>query len=231
MAMNELYPIFLHLQAQGVLIVGGGSVGLRKAQGVMAAGAAVTVLSPEFHAEFDKLPGIKRITSTYPSGFLNPTANPRWRLVFAATNNEAVNAMVMHDAAVSGVLCCRCDEPANGDFVIPATQRRGPVTVAITSGGAAPGLSAELARNAAVTLEPVLVKLVELAASWRKLVLQQVPDGERRRKLLQRLSDSEMRTRIRTTGEAGAEALFQQWLAEEKMIRASHSRITMQAGK
>ncbi|MGC9260057.1 MAG: precorrin-2 dehydrogenase/sirohydrochlorin ferrochelatase family protein [Phycisphaerae bacterium] len=229
--MNALYPIFLHLAAHSVLIVGGGAVGLRKAEGLAAAGAAVTVLSPEFHAGFDKVPAIERIVSTYPAGFLTQAADPPWRLVFAATNSGAVNTLVMEDAATSGVLCCRCDEPTMGDFILPATQRRGPVTMAVTSAGAAPRLSWELARNAAATMDPVLLKLVELSAHWRTVVLQNVPDGEQRRKLLRRLSESEMRDRLRTAGESAAASLFQQWLAEVKVIRASHFGMAMDARK
>lgn len=213
-AMSELYPIFLRLACQPVLIVGGGTVGLRKATGLLAAEAEVTVLSMEFHSGFEQLPTIHRITSAYAGDFLGQHENPRWRLVFAATNSAAVNKAVSDDAGRHGLICCRCDDPGAGDFIGPAVQRCGPVTLAVTSGGAAPGLSGELGRQLAAALDPVLVKHIELSGRWRGIVMRKVPAGDRRRRLLQRLSEEQIRAVIRRAGESGAEELFENWLSE-----------------
>jgi precorrin-2 dehydrogenase/sirohydrochlorin ferrochelatase len=212
--MEELYPVFLNLTSQPVLIVGGGAVSLRKAEGLLAARAAVTVLSPAFHAGFDPLPGICCIHSAYEQRFLRLPEKPRWRLIFAATNNAAVNAQVYADAAQQGILCCRCDEPACGDFIGPAVQRRGSVTLAVTTSGAAPGLSGELGRQLIAAADPALLAQAELSAAWRSVVLKDLPNAQRRRALLQRLSGPEMRDMIRQGGPESAQTLFSQWLAE-----------------
>ncbi len=214
--MDDVYPIFLRLKAKPVLIVGGGPVGWRKAEGLMAAGALVTVISLEFHTDFEQLPTVQRIVSAYEPGYLTMAGRPRWVLVFAATNHSQINAQIYSDASRIGVLCCRCDAPPAGDFIGPAVQRCGPVTLAVTSGGASPGLSGDLARQLAAQLDSVQLKQIELSARWRELVLQSVPNSEHRRKFLQRLSGEVMRDTIRQYGEAGAEALFRKWLMEAK---------------
>ncbi len=211
--MVELYPIFLNVEARPVLIIGGGAVGLRKAQSLLATGAQVTVLSPEFHGGFDRLTSIHRMVSIYEPGVLTAQHHPKWMLIFAATNSPHVNAAVMQDAVKAGILCCRCDEPASGDFISPAVQRRGPLTLALTSGGSAPGLSAAIAENLSAAIDSTLIAQLELLARWRRIVLERVSAAEVRRNLLQRLSGHEMYDMIRTGGQAGGEEMFAQWLA------------------
>src|SRR5947209_3662601 len=50
------YPIFLDLKDRPVLVVGAGTVALRKTRGLLEAGARVTVVAPEMLADFDDLP-------------------------------------------------------------------------------------------------------------------------------------------------------------------------------
>ncbi len=212
--MDELYPIFLRLNAKPVLIVGGGAVALRKAEGLLAAGALVTVVSMDFHAGFASLPAVQRITAAYEPAHLVGAEALRWVLVFAATNNRQVNARIYSDSNALGILCCRCDMPQDGDFIGPAVKRCGPVTLAVGSAGASPGLAGELARQLAHAMDAALIRQIQLSARWRQEVLQQVSDVELRRKLLQRLSGEIMRDTIRQSGETEAEKLFQQWLTE-----------------
>ena len=47
----DYLPIFLRVEARPVVVVGGGEVALRKAQWLLKAGAQVTVVAPQLHAE------------------------------------------------------------------------------------------------------------------------------------------------------------------------------------
>src|SRR5689334_9966968 len=116
------YPLFLNLIQQPVLVVGGGSVGLRKARGLVECAARVTVVSPEFHQSFDDLPDVERVHAPYAQTHM---ARKMWRLAFAATDVPAVNAQVQKHARAAGILCCRSDEPGEGDFSSGASIRVG----------------------------------------------------------------------------------------------------------
>ena len=212
--MDELYPIFLRLNAKPVLIVGGGAVGLRKAEGLLAAGALVTVVSMDFHAGFASLPAVQRITAAYEPAHLVGAEALRWVLVFAATNNRQVNARIYSDSNALGILCCRCDMPQDGDFIGPAVKRCGPVTLAVGSAGASPGLAGELARQLAQSMDTAILRQIQLSARWRQHAMERIPDGELRRNLLRRISSKLMRDTIEQAGDAESEKLFQQWLTE-----------------
>lgn len=66
------------------------------------------------------------------------------RLVFAATNDRAVNARIAAAASAAGALCNVADDPSDGDCHVPAVHRSGGITIAVSSHGAAPARAAAI---------------------------------------------------------------------------------------
>ena len=149
------YPVMLDLGEVPVLVVGGGRVAFRKAQGLAAVGAVVTVIAPEVVPELVEL-AVEVQQRPYAPGDA-----ARFRLVITATDDPAVNAMVAADATAAGVWVNSADDPANCTFILPAVARRGPVVVSISTGGASPALASHL--RARIQNE-VLTENVERAA-------------------------------------------------------------------
>ena len=52
--MAELLPLFVNLAGRRVVLVGGGPVAAAKLTQLLAAGADVTVVSPEVHADIER---------------------------------------------------------------------------------------------------------------------------------------------------------------------------------
>lgn len=137
------YPIVLTRLA-GVLavVVGGGAVGERKVRGLLAVGAEVRLVSPEATPRLRTWADEQRISwmqRDYVTGDLAGA-----RLVFAATNQRAVNARVAREAAELGMLCNVADAPDEGNFHLPALHRGPELTIAVSSGGAAPARAVAL---------------------------------------------------------------------------------------
>jgi cobalt-precorrin 5A hydrolase/precorrin-3B C17-methyltransferase len=146
------YPIVLtNLSGAPVVVVGGGPVGERKVRGLLETGARVRLISPEASPQLRAWAAAGRIVwqpRAYAPGDLAGA-----RLVFAATGEREVNARVARDAALHGALCNVADAPEEGDFHLPALHRSGEMTIAVSSGGAAPGRSAALRDAIAAWLE------------------------------------------------------------------------------
>ncbi len=178
------YPITLDLQGRPCLVVGGGVIAERKATGLLDAGARVSVVSPTLS------PGLMSLATDGRLGW-----RPReyaagdtggFFLVMVATDDRAVNAAVAAEARAAGVLVNCADDPERCDFILPALLRRGPVTVAVTTGGASP-IMARLVRDELSALLPAewgaltgLVADVRQALRQRGLSL----DAERWRRAL-----------------------------------------------
>ncbi|MDO8362103.1 MAG: bifunctional precorrin-2 dehydrogenase/sirohydrochlorin ferrochelatase [Actinomycetota bacterium] len=150
------YPVLLDLTDVPVLLVGGGTIALRKAAGLADAGAHVTVVAPEV------LPGLRALAVTVHERPYAAGEAGGYRLVITATSEAAVNAQVAADAREAGVWVNSADDPQNCSFILPAVARRGPVVVAVSTGGASPALAGHLRDLVA---ETVLTEQVEAAAA------------------------------------------------------------------
>ncbi len=137
------YPITLtNLRGALVVVVGGGAVGERKLRGLLAVGAAVRLISPAATPALRALADSGAITwhaRPYQPGDLDGA-----RLVFAATDQRAVNAQVADDAAALALLCNVADDPLAGDFHLPAVYREPGLLVAVSTAGASPARAKRL---------------------------------------------------------------------------------------
>ncbi len=135
------FPIALHGERIAAVVVGGGSVGTRKALALVEAGAQVLVVSPEVTPELEAAERARELTvvrESYSAEHLG-----RSMLVVAATDSREVNARVAVDAHASGKLVNITDYPDEGNFHTMAVHRSGEVTIAVSSGGV-PGAAARI---------------------------------------------------------------------------------------
>ncbi len=107
----------------------------RKVEKLLQAGAEVVVVAPEVGPELSDR-GVEIQNRPYESGDLDGAM-----LAFAATDSREVNAAVAREAKERGILTNVADRPAEGDFAVPSTLRRGALQVAVSTGGASPTLA------------------------------------------------------------------------------------------
>ena len=130
------YPVFLNLADVDVLVVGGGRIGLRKVEGLAAAGARVRLVAPEVAATFDRSLVIEHRRRPY-----RPVDLDGVRLVITATGVPSVDDMVSAQANTAGLWVNAADRPEHCSFILPAIARAAPLTVAVSSDGASPALA------------------------------------------------------------------------------------------
>ncbi|HWB82894.1 MAG TPA: bifunctional precorrin-2 dehydrogenase/sirohydrochlorin ferrochelatase [Bryobacteraceae bacterium] len=135
------YPIFLDLKDRPVLVVGAGKIALRKARGLLEAGARVTVVAPEWEPEFESLP-VRMVQRPFRASDLGGAM-----LVFAATDDRLTNHRIGIAAKGRGVFANIADSAEECDFVVPARLQRSGVQIAVSTGGESPRLSAELRKK------------------------------------------------------------------------------------
>lgn len=159
------YPVFLKLDDVSVLVVGGGEIALRKASGLVAAGADVTVIAPDITSQLAELAHTVLVRPYAPGEAAN------YRLVITATSDPVVNAQVSADATAAGVWVNSADDPDNCTFILPAVTRQGDITVAVSTGGASPALASYLrSQIASQILTPNVASAAVELARQRKIV-------------------------------------------------------------
>lgn len=157
------YPVLLRLQGRRCLVVGGGPVALGKVRGLLAVDAEVTVVAPEVVDDLAALPGVTVERRPYRQG-----EAAGYRLVITATGDPAVDRQVFLDGEAAGVWVNSADDPENCAFTLPAVVRRGPITVAVSTGGHSPALSSWLRSRLADEVGPEYEVLLQLLAERRE---------------------------------------------------------------
>ncbi len=131
---TRIFPVGLLAENRPCIVIGGGRIATRKVKSLLEARARITVVSPELHPDLDELVTQGRIT--YQQRTFAPEDIQGAFLVFAATDDAAVNRAVIDLGKTLGVHVCSIDKSwTEGDFVTPASFRKGGLTVSVSTGG------------------------------------------------------------------------------------------------
>jgi len=160
------YPVALTLSGRPCLVVGGGAVAARKVDALVEAGARVTVVSPWLCTALLALAADGHFR-WWPREYAAGDAEGYF-LAIVATDDRSVNAGVAREARAQGVLVNCADDPAHCDFVLPAVVRRGPLTVAVSTGGASPFMARLVREEIEALLPEDYAALVQVVAEARR---------------------------------------------------------------
>jgi uroporphyrin-III C-methyltransferase/precorrin-2 dehydrogenase/sirohydrochlorin ferrochelatase len=149
--MQSLLPIFLNLNGRDVVLVGGGGVAAAKLHALIAAGARVRVVAPTLDADIERAGADAGPVGLVRRQFVDADLDGAWLVVAAAT--PEVNRQVAAAAEARRVFVNAVDDPANATAFLSGTIRRDGVTLAISTNGDAPALTA-LVREALDALLP-----------------------------------------------------------------------------
>ncbi len=181
---TALYPVFLKLDGLPVVVVGGGPIAAGKLDGLLAAGAHVTVVAPTIVNAIRAL-GEPRITLVERAFVPADLDGARW--VVAAAPPD-VNQQVSAAATARGLFVNAVDDTAAASAYLGGVIRRGEIEVAISTGGTAPALAGLLREALDALLPHDLDRWVDVAkrarADWKR---SGVPMSVRRSLLLRTL--------------------------------------------
>ncbi len=176
----DYLPLFVDLNDRQCLVVGGGEIAARKAGLLLKANAAVSIVAPEISASTQALIDANRVTwlkAIYSADLLSEQF-----LVIAATNDQAVNRDVYHQAKAKNILVNVADCPELCDFILPSILDRSPVVVAIASGGKSPILARQLRARLETLIPPSYGRLATLVGHYRDVVKNRLPTLAMRRR-------------------------------------------------
>ncbi len=182
---SPLFPVFADLRDREVLVVGGGTVALRKTIALREAGAAVRVGAPVLNAELSAMASRGEIHHL-PGHFAPHWLDGAW-FVVAATDDDAVNRAVADEGQARRIWVNVVDDARASSVQIPARVDRGPLQVAISSGGAAPMLARHVREMLETALDASLGQLAELLGRERGRIRARFPQLGARRKFFERL--------------------------------------------
>ncbi len=156
------YPINIRLADAPVLVIGGGHIAARKVDGLLASGAAVTVVSPTIVAELVGRVGVRWHQRKYQRGEV-----ASYRLAIAATGVRAVDEQISADAQAAGIPVNIADVPDLCTFTLPSILRRGDLQVTVSSKGRSPAFSSWVRRELDRVIDDTYAQGLDIVASVR----------------------------------------------------------------
>ncbi len=181
------FPFFVDLSGRKCLIVGGGTIALRKAQSVLEYGAVVHVVAPHICVEFSLLKEkYGSDIELFEREFDKKDIEDKF-FVVAATNDERVNKKVSEICFDKNILVNTVDRKEYCNFYFPSIIKDGDIVVGVSSGGNSPVLARELRKK----IENVIPKNLDNINRWlgeiRPYIKEKITDERERKKYFEKI--------------------------------------------
>jgi len=180
------YPAFLDITGKKCVVIGGGRVAERKCSPLIRAGAKVVVISPGLTRGLESLKKkglIRHIARHHRRGDLKSAF-----VAIAATDSREANLEAVADAALHRTLLNVVDNPPLCSFIVPSVLRRGPLTIAISTGGVSPAMARTIRKRLEGLYTTEVSKYLRLLNTIREKAMQDIPDKRKRGALLKGLA-------------------------------------------
>jgi uroporphyrin-III C-methyltransferase / precorrin-2 dehydrogenase / sirohydrochlorin ferrochelatase len=178
-------PLFLKTDSLPCLVIGGGPVAAHKVEILVAAGCALNVVAPAVVDSIRKLAAEGRLR--WLARRYQPGDCAGYHLVISATSCLETNRAVSAEAAAAGIPVNVVDAPELCTVTFGASWSEGPLTISVSTGGAAPFMGAAI-RNRITQLARGWGDWVEAAARFRLAVRREIADPNEKNSLYQRFS-------------------------------------------
>jgi precorrin-2 dehydrogenase / sirohydrochlorin ferrochelatase len=191
----KYYPIFLDVNDRSCLVVGGGSVGTRKARSLVECGARVTVVALSATAELERMAG-DGVIRLEKRAYL-PDDMKGVFLTFGATSDMTVNNQICRDAETHNILCNIADYPAGCNFILPSVVQRGDLQIAVSTSGRSPAFARALRKELEERYGKEYDDFLRLMGLIRERLLATAHEPEAHKPLFERLVGSNLPELIR----------------------------------
>ena len=143
---TPFYIACLKLSGRRCVVIGGGAMGLEKAEGLLACDGDVTVIAPDAGPELEALAAEGSIRWERRE-YAGAADLEGVFIAIACTDDTDVNIAVFDDAERRAMLVNIVDVPPLCNFILPAIVRTGPLAIAISTAGASPALAKRMKRE------------------------------------------------------------------------------------
>lgn len=200
-ARMDYLPLFVKLTSRPVVVVGGGSVAVRKVEWLLKAGARITLIAPQLEPALEALVAqgaLQHLPQPFSAAQLEGAV-----AVVATTSERGVNREVSQAAQRRGIPVNVVDDAELSTFIFPAIVDRAPLLVAVSSCGQAPVLARRVREQIEALLPSRLGALARFLGARRRAVAAALPVHSRRA-FWERLLRGPVARQVLDADEAGA---------------------------
>ena len=187
----------MNLNGKQVIIIGGGTEGLRKLRGLQDQNCEIVLITNRLNKMIKGLLDMGKLSlrkeHVKDSSFLKDYENPF--LVLACTNNKHLNRVIAKEASLKGALSYAVDDPSVSDLSYASIINvEGILQIAISTSGRSP----IVARRFRIKAERVLRRLISksdienirLQEAARRMIRTRIPTVNERKEFLYSIIDN-----------------------------------------
>ncbi|MCX7923579.1 MAG: bifunctional precorrin-2 dehydrogenase/sirohydrochlorin ferrochelatase [Clostridia bacterium] len=182
-----VFPLFINLKNKKCIVIGGGNVAERKIEALLEFNADITVISPKITTKLNEMHKEQRFTlirEEYRKGMLQGAF-----LVIAGTSDNSLNELIYKEATDKGIFVNVVDCPGKCTFIFPSLVRREDLVVGISTSGGYPALSKRIREEIEKLLPETFGTALDILKKYRKRAIQEIPDENLRKEVLNKLLD------------------------------------------
>lgn len=182
------FPMFVDLTDANCLVVGGGSVALRKVNVLLDFGAKVHVIAKEISMDLAAL-SEKTDHLLLEQREFTPFDLQDRKLVIVATSDNELNGQIYMMCSEGGIPVNVVDDQEKCSFIFPSYIKEQNLVGAFSSGGNSPALTQYLKNKEKEILTPRLGELNEVLGRWRQPIKELFPLESSRKSAFEQLID------------------------------------------
>ncbi len=182
------FPMFVDLTDANCLVVGGGSVALRKVNVLLDFGAKVHVIAKEISMDLAAL-SEKTDHLLLEQREFTPFDLQDRKLVIVATSDNELNGQIYMMCSEGGIPVNVVDDQEKCSFIFPSYIKEQNLVGAFSSGGNSPALTQYLRNKEKEILTPRLGELNEVLGRWRQPIKELFPLETSRKSAFEQLID------------------------------------------
>ena len=216
MSAKKYLPIMLDCSGRSCLVIGGGAIAERRVLALLEAEARVTLISPEVTEELSRRLQSEQIIWLQRSYKQGDVAGAF--LVYAATSDQQLNNEIAEEASRMGVLLVNVSSDGErGSFIQPSAFRRGYLQIGVSTGGASPGLAADICTQLEEVYGEEYEQYLDFLYEMRREIKLQVKTPALRVKLIKRLRQMDLLDAFRQgTHQAWTKEQITNWITHNQ---------------
>ncbi len=192
----KMFPIYLRrLDERKTVLVGGDHEAEEKVEQLLERDANLTVISPHLTEKMQRWVGENRfkwIPRNYKQGDLEGAF-----MAIVAEYQGDINKKVYQEAKERDILVNVMDDLPHANFAFGSIVKRGPLTISISTSGAAPALAVRLRQRFEEEFGPEYGQFLEFMQKLRKPMAKHYDTFTARKEVWYELIDSEVLTLFR----------------------------------
>ena len=177
-------PVLLNFTGKKARVIGGGKVGMRRAETLAGYGCFVTCVDKNM-----KVPEKPAENIRYVKAYCRiETALDGMDLVVAATDQRELNDQILENCKIRGIWCNVTDDPEHSDFIFPSVVRRGDLTISVCTDGASPTLTTQIKKELEEKYDESYAERLRLLKQLRRHLLKTESSSEEKKRQLRELT-------------------------------------------